>query len=88
MTSELPENAVTGQYLYASGDAETKDWFQRQWAAWPVRVDERLTTNITMHYGGVLGYRAEHGVDPEMSRDFRSHVEWHDKNTRKEQSHD
>lgn len=71
-------NRTTGQYLYAAGDAETKAWFAKQWAIWPERADPKLTTNISLHYGGVLGYRIEHGRDPEMSDDFRSHVEWHD----------
>jgi hypothetical protein len=63
-----------GQYLYAVGDAETKDWFHRQWKAWPTRVDERLTTNIALHHGGVIAYRLEHGADPEMSDQFAACV--------------
>lgn len=83
----MSENITTGQYLYAAGDAETKDWFHRQWQIWPKRADERLTTNIGLHYGGVLGYRIEHGRDPEMSKDFASHVAWHDAHRTKEAGH-
>ena len=77
-------NAFKGQHLYSIGDAETRDWFHRQWKIWPKRADERLTTNISLHYGGVLAYRAEHDRDPEMSKDFASHVAWHDKNNLEE----
>lgn len=68
------ENETTGQYLYAAGDAETRDWFHRQWKAWPKRVDKRLTTNGSLHYGGLLAYRIENECDPEMSDEFRIHV--------------
>lgn len=77
-------NISNGQYLYSVGDADAKAWFHRQWQIWPERADERLTTNIGLHYGGVLAYRIEHGTDPEMSKDFASHVAWHDKNNSKE----
>lgn len=73
------ENQTAGQHLYAVGDAKTKDWFHRQWKIWPERADERLTTNISLHYGGVKAYRIEHGRDPEMSKDFASCVDWHDR---------
>lgn len=73
-------NETEGQYLYAAGDAETKAWFRKQWAIWPERADKRLTTNISLHYGGVVAYRIEHdGQDPPMSPDFASHVAWLDK---------
>lgn len=80
----MSENERQGQYLYASGDAETKDWFHRQWKIWPERADERLTTNVSLHYGGVVAYRIEHGADPEMSADFAAHVAWHDRMAAKE----
>lgn len=73
-------NQATGQHLYAAGDAETRQWFERQWSIWPQRADERLTTNLSLHYGGVLAYRLEHGRDPKMSRDFASNVTWLDGN--------
>lgn len=72
------DNRLDGQYCYAAGDSETREWFHRQWKIWPRRADDRLTTNIGFHYGGVLAFRIEHGRDPEMSRDFKSHVDWHD----------
>lgn len=70
------ESREDGRSCYADGDS--RDWFERQWAAWPTRVDQRYTTNISFLYGGVLAFRAEHGRDPKMSRDFASHVKWHD----------
>lgn len=71
----LVDNQTEGQHLYAAGDEETRDWFHRQWKAWPKRVDERLTTNGSLHYGGLLAYRIERGEDPEMSDEFRIHVD-------------
>lgn len=70
------ENMEQGQYLYAAGDRETKDWFERQWKIWPERADPRLTTNISLHVGGVVAYRLEHDRDPEMSDQFRTHVDY------------
>jgi hypothetical protein len=64
------ENDTEGQYLYAAGDAETREWFHKQWRLWPKRADERFTTNISFHYGGVKAFRIEHGCDPKLSRDF------------------
>lgn len=77
----MSDNKLEGQRLYASGDAETRAWFERQWKLWPERADPKLTTNISLHYGGVLAYRIEHGREPELSDDFRSHVEWFDNHT-------
>ena len=66
------ENAATGQYLYAVGDAETRAWFHKQWSIWPNRADPNLTTNLSLHAGGVVAYRIEHdGKDPPMSDQFR-----------------
>jgi len=76
-------NSAEGQCLYATADKKTREWFERQWKIWPERADKRLTTNISLHYGGVVAYRAEHDRDPEMSSDFRSHVLWHDRHTPK-----
>ena len=64
----------TGDYLYRVGDAETRDWFERQWRIWPRRADLRLTTNGRLHYEGLLAYRAIHGHEPQMSDLFREHV--------------
>jgi hypothetical protein len=75
------ENQTEGQELYAIGDAETRAWFERQWLIWPKRANELLTTNISLHYGGVVAYRIEHGKEPALSTDFRTHVEWLDKQT-------
>lgn len=70
------ENAATGQYLYAAGDAETRDWFHKQWDIWPNRADPKLTTNLSLHAGGVLAYRIEHdGKDPPMSDQFRGNFD-------------
>lgn len=70
------DNAKTGQYLYATGDQETRDWFHKQWRIWPKRADERLTTNISLHCGGVVAYRIENdGRDPPMSDQFRGCVD-------------
>lgn len=81
------ENEAIGQKLYAVGDTETREWFERQWRIWPKRADERLTTNIAMHYGGVVAYRAEHSSEPAMSRDFQSHVRWLDQHATAKEPH-
>jgi hypothetical protein len=72
------ENRKTGRYLYEAGNQETRDWFERQWKIWPVRADERLTTNLSLLHGGVTMYREIHGYDPAMSDDFALNVEWMD----------
>ena len=76
------DNRTEGQYLYAAGDADTRAWFEKQWRIWPKRADERLTTNLSLHYGGVLAFRIEHEREPAMSPDFRSNVQWMDGNRR------
>lgn len=78
------ENEAEGRALYFGGDVEARDWFERQWAAWPKRVDVANTTNISFLYGGVTAYRTENFTDPDMSADFAVHVKWHD-NHRREQ---
>jgi len=84
------ENTLIGRNLYGAGDAETKAWFEKQWKIWPRRADPKLTTNISLHYGGVCQFRIEHGRDPEMSRDFLGCVKQLDKyatlSTHQEQS--
>ena len=75
------QNQTEGQQLYAIGDAETRAWFERQWKIWPKRADEHLTTNLSLHYGGIIAYRIEHGKEPALSKDLRSNVEWHDQHT-------
>lgn len=57
----------TGKELYASGDRETREWFERQWKVWPERADPCWTTNFAFHLGGIAAYRAENGRDPAMS---------------------
>lgn len=74
------DNRTQGQYLYAAGDAETRAWFERQWKIWPERADPKLTTNLSLHYGGVLAYRIQHSREPNMSKQFRANVEWFDAN--------
>jgi hypothetical protein len=73
------ENQADGKRCYEEGDEETRAWFERQWTMWPRRADERHTTNLSFHYGGVLAFREANGRDPKMSRDFLSNVEWHDR---------
>jgi hypothetical protein len=65
------ENETTGQYLYAAGDAETRNWFHRQWAIWPERADERLTTNLAFHRGAMAAYEIERGEKPHMSAELK-----------------
>jgi hypothetical protein len=73
------DNVTEGKDCYATGDAETQAWFESQWKIWPTRSHQERTTNVAFHYGGVLAFREARGFDPEMSRDFRSHVDWHDR---------
>lgn len=73
------DNRNQGRSLYATGDAETRAWFECQWAIWPTRADERFTTNLSFHHGGVIAYREEHGRSPEMSRQFRENAAYLDK---------
>ncbi|HIV77305.1 MAG TPA: hypothetical protein H9899_07255 [Candidatus Sphingomonas excrementigallinarum] len=73
------QNRAEGKDHYATGDAETRAWFEDQWKRWPTRVHQERTTNISFHHGGVLAFREIHGRDPELSRDFRGHVAWLDK---------
>lgn len=73
------ENQTTGQHLYAVGDEQARAWFERQWRIWPERADPSLTTNLSLHYDGVVAFRIEHEREPEMSADFRSNVEWLDR---------
>lgn len=69
------ENEMEGQYLYAAGDAETRNWFHRQWAIWPNRADERLTTNLGFHRSAMAAYEIERGEKPHMSADLKCAVE-------------
>ncbi len=68
------ENTATGRQLYAEGDAATRAWFERQWSIWPKRADERFTTNLSFHWGGVCRFREENGRDPVMSKQFAEGV--------------
>ena len=74
----IDQNSFEGQYCYAAGDDETKQWFHKQWKAWPEHVDKRLTTNISFHWGGVKAYRIDQGKEPEMSVAFAENVAWLD----------
>jgi hypothetical protein len=70
------ENMAEGQRLYAAGGQKARDWFHKQWRIWPKRADNQLTTNISLHCGGVIAYRIENdGRDPPMSEQFRGCVE-------------
>ena len=73
------DNIAIGRNLYAQGDAETRQWFERQWSIWPKRANDTLTTNISLHYGGVVQFRAEHGREPALSEQFADCVAYHDK---------
>jgi len=77
------DNQADGTSEYTYGGSETQAWFERQWLIWPKRADERFTTNISFHYGGVLAFRKVKGRDPAMSADFASHVAWHDRHNDK-----
>ncbi|GAM01722.1 hypothetical protein SP5_068_00900 [Sphingomonas parapaucimobilis NBRC 15100] len=74
-------NRDEGREHYANSDDSTRLWFERQWAIWPERADERFTTNMSFHYGGVCAFREANGCDPVMSKDFASHVAWHDRHS-------
>lgn len=73
------QNEIDGNCLYATGDADTRAWFCRQWAIWPERADQRFTTNMSFLYGGVVAFRAEHGRDPKMSDQFAANINWYDR---------
>jgi hypothetical protein len=68
------DNETEGQYLYAAGDAETRNWFHRQWAIWPTRADERLTTNLAFHRGAQVAYEIERGEKPHMSAELKTAI--------------
>lgn len=74
------ENIADGNSHYMTGGTDARVWFERQWAMWPERADERYTTNLSFHYGAVQAFRAEHGREPTLSKQFRSNVEWLDRN--------
>lgn len=73
-TTTTDDNQGLGTYLYTYGDEETRQWFAKQWKMWPERADERLTTNLSLHYGGVVAFRAINSSEPEMSDQFREGV--------------
>lgn len=73
------DNRTDGRSTYLVGEGDTRDWFERQWRAWPERVDQRLTTNIQFLYGAVLAFRAEHNREPELSASLAYHVRSHDR---------
>lgn len=65
------KNQREGTYFYDQGDAETRAWFEKQWQRWPERVDQRLTTNLSFHYGGIRAYRdLNEGHNPPMSSEL------------------
>lgn len=73
------QNEIDGANHYDDGGPKTRNWFERQWSAWPKRVDERYTTNISFLYGGVKAYRVEHGRDPELSEGMAYNVQFLDR---------
>ena len=82
----MDDNSVTGQHLYAAGDEETREWFHKQWEIWPHRAHHDLTTNASLHLGGVKAYRIEHGNDPKMSHDFKTWVTFMDRLSKDQQN--
>lgn len=77
------ENYNDGYNLYETGTMEQKDWFRKQWKIWPVRANERFTTNLSFHFGGIQAYRKEKCKEPELSEDLKSNIKWLDKNAAK-----
>lgn len=73
------QNREDGRSCYASGDAECRTWFERQWHIWPERQHPERTTNLSFHHGGVQAFRAAHGHEPAMSEQFASNVAWLDR---------
>lgn len=69
------ENRRDGWHGYATGSSEDRGWFERQWAVWPTRADQRRTANTSFHHGAIQAFRAEHGRDPAMSKALRSWVD-------------
>lgn len=72
-------NRSEGKDCYATGDAETRAWFEEQWSRWPTRVHNDRTTNISFLHGGVLAFREIHDREPELSRQFAGHVAYLDR---------
>jgi len=72
-------NQAVGYRLYYEDDLAEREWFERQWKIWPERAHQDRTTNVSFHYGGVCAFREINGRDPAMSKDFASHVAWHDR---------
>jgi hypothetical protein len=70
----MNNNQTEGRYLYRVGDAEARALFERQWVIWPDRADERLTTNISFHYGAIIAYRREFGKEPVLSNNLVPYV--------------
>lgn len=73
------DNYADGHVAYSTGDTETRDWFQRQWAAWPERVDDRYTTNMTFHRGAIAAFREETGREATMSADLAANIRYFDR---------
>lgn len=73
MTGDLSKRGV-----YAAGDQETRDWFERQFRIWPRRAHPDMTTDLELHYWGLVSYRTIHGHEPKMSRDFATAVKFFD----------
>jgi len=73
-------NQKEGHECYTLGSPSTRDWFLRQWAIWPERADKDKTTNISFHYGALIACREDGNVEPTLSPQFRTNVEWFDNN--------
>ena len=59
-------------------DSDTISWFEDQWKIWPKRARAENTTNISFLYGGLLAYRVFNIAEPELSSEYKTHVEWMD----------
>lgn len=63
-----------GAECFLAGDQETRDWFLKQWAAWPTRVDPMRTTNASFHHGAVMAYTQLNGEYPKVSEPFNQYM--------------
>lgn len=78
----MSSNQEDGESCYLEGDAECRTWFEQQWWIYPERAHKDRTTNLSFHYGGVLGFRKIYGHEPAMNACFAQHVAYLDKHRR------
>lgn len=63
-------------YDYFMKNPEDHDWFKGQWAIWPVRYDEKLTTNCSFHNEAIDAFEYLYGTKPRMSEDLEKTRKW------------